>query len=76
MKSIASVLVILLVCFVPRRLNDQGKNNMKPGRVSAGDFVLSASSVIDSNTNAVILTNPGITDFAGNTKCPYKCVIA
>jgi Domain of Unknown Function with PDB structure (DUF3857) len=65
MKLISSVLVILLVCSVTT-LIAQGKNSSKHGKVSVEDFTLPASSVIDSNTNAVILTDLGITDFEGN----------
>jgi hypothetical protein len=67
MKLIPAVLLMLSLCPV-NNLAAQGKNGLKPGKVSIDDFTLPASSVIDSNTNAVIVSDVGVTDFAGNTK--------
>src|SRR5450432_2046237 len=66
MRSIPSLLVLLL-CLV-NNLFAQGKGGLKPSKISASDFTLPASPVIDSNTNAVILSDIGITDFQGNKK--------
>ena len=67
MKPFFVTLVMLAACLT-NLTHAQGKTNMKPGKVSAPDFVLPSSPVIDSNTNAVIISDLGITDFTGNTR--------
>ena len=37
------------------------------GKVTAADFILPESTVVDSNTNAVIVANTGSVEFVGNT---------
>ena len=44
----------------------QEKMPVKFGKVSAEDFILPPSQVVDSNTNAVIIADYGITAFKGN----------
>jgi hypothetical protein len=67
MKPFFVALVMLAAC-LSNLIHAQGKINMKPTKVSAPDFVLPGSPVIDSNTNAVIISDLGVTDFTGNTK--------
>src|SRR6185295_6993488 len=45
----------------------QDKPNIKPGKISAGDFIVS-SPVVDSNSNAVVLADIGTCKFVGNDK--------
>ncbi len=45
----------------------QDKND-KFNKITPADFVLPASAAIDSNTNAVILADAGVTTFKGNDK--------
>ena len=45
----------------------QEKPNIKPGKISAGDFTVN-SSVVDSNSNAVVLADIGTCKFIGNDK--------
>lgn len=47
-------------------INAQDKTPAKFGKLSPEDFSLRASPVIDSNTNAVIIADMGITTFKGN----------
>jgi len=67
MRTLSVALVMLAACS-STLIHAQGKINMKPGKVAVQDFTLPASAVIDSNTNAVIISDLGITDFTGNTK--------
>lgn len=55
---------ILALCSA--QLFAQGKINMKPAKVSIQDFTLPVSPAIDSSTNAVIISDIGVTDFTGN----------
>jgi hypothetical protein len=45
----------------------QDKPNIKPGKISAGDFTVN-SPVVDSNSNAVVLADIGTCKFVGNDK--------
>jgi hypothetical protein len=46
----------------------QTKANLKFGEISAADFNLPNTEIIDSNTNAVIIADIGSTTFIGNKK--------
>ncbi|HTL09301.1 MAG TPA: transglutaminase-like domain-containing protein, partial [Chitinophagaceae bacterium] len=61
--TLSSVFFILL--FTQAKGQDKSQ---KFDKVVPADFVLPASAAIDSNTNAVILADYGITTFKGNTK--------
>lgn len=67
MKLINGLVILLLVCSAAS-LFAQGKNASKPGKISSTDFILPVSSVVDSSTNAVILSDAGVTEFTGNKK--------
>jgi len=73
MKLISALLMMLVVCTATSLLA-QGKNSNKPGKITPEDFVLPASSAIDSNTNAVIISDIGITDFTGNKNGWFKYI--
>ena len=62
MKILSQLLTAILLS---ASLFGQDNVNIKFGNVSAKDFTLEKSPVIDSNTNAVILTNIGSTNFIG-----------
>jgi hypothetical protein len=65
MKPFFVALVMLASCAC-NNINAQGKSSMKPGKLTAQDFTLPNSPVVDSTTNAVIISDLGITDFTGN----------
>jgi len=73
MKPFFVTLVMLAACLT-NLIHAQGKINMKPAKVSPQDFSLSNSSVIDSNTNAVIVSDLGVIDFAGNKKAWFSYI--
>ena len=62
MKILSQLLTAIVLS---ASLFGQDNVNIKFGNVSAKDFTLEKSPVIDSNTNAVILTNIGSTNFIG-----------
>ena len=66
MRYIFSVLALLL-CLL-NNVFAQGRGGLKPSKIAVSDFTLPSSQVIDSNTNAVILSDIGVTDFQGNRK--------
>ncbi len=61
-----STLCLLVLAGMATRLSAQGKNGSKAAKVTPQDFVLPAAAVIDSNSNAVILSDLGTTEFIGN----------
>ena len=65
--SFKRLLFIILCLFnLQTGLQAQGKSKSRLSKISPADFNLPASPIIDSNTNAVILTNTGETHFVGN----------
>src|SRR5688572_18282281 len=59
--------IIFLFCF--HHFGYAQKDSVvKFGKLTPADFNLPFSSVIDSNTNAVIISDIGSTDFKGNKK--------
>ncbi|HZE83481.1 MAG TPA: DUF3857 domain-containing protein, partial [Puia sp.] len=60
------LVVILCLILSQSYLNAQEKSKVQFGKVSPEDFTLPASSIIDSNSNAVILSDKGSTHFIGN----------
>ena len=59
-------IIVIGICW-PHYIFSQEKT-LKLGKVSASDFILASSSVIDSSTQAVILADIGSTNFKGNAK--------
>jgi hypothetical protein len=60
--------VILCLISLPAALCAQDKPKGRFGKITPADFSLPNSPIIDSNTNAVILTDAGTTHFVGNKK--------
>src|ERR1700737_3000242 len=52
----------------------QDQLNIKFGKISTSDFDLPKNSIIDSNTNAVIIADIGSTNFIGNKKGSFTLV--
>lgn len=65
MKILCLVLVSTVFSFP---LFSQNKTNVKFGDISAADFILPKTDIIDSNTNAVIISDVGSSTFVGNKK--------
>src|SRR5580658_898806 len=70
LKSMLRVLTmpILCLCLMASLCQAQDKAMNTFGKVSPADFVLPATPIIDSNTNAVILSDLGSVHFVGNKK--------
>lgn len=64
--KILSHLLLAILYAIP--VFSQSKNNIKFGDISASDFNLPNTEIIDSNTNAVIIADIGSTTFVGNKK--------
>ncbi|HMH21934.1 MAG TPA: DUF3857 and transglutaminase domain-containing protein [Puia sp.] len=60
------LIVILCLSLLQSYLNAQDKSKVQFGKVSPEDFILPTSSIIDSNANAVVLSDKGTTHFVGN----------
>ncbi len=65
--KLISALIIALCMLPPFAVMAQDKLPVKFGKIAPEDFTLPASPVIDSNTNAVIVADLGVTTFKGNT---------
>ncbi|MEO5684732.1 MAG: hypothetical protein ABIQ88_18975 [Chitinophagaceae bacterium] len=65
MKLISALLIPLFLS-QPNLLFSQQKSSAVFGKVSPADFVMPASSAIDSSTSAVIINDGGVTSFKGN----------
>jgi hypothetical protein len=61
-------LLFIILCFssLPMHLRAQDRAKARFGKVTPADFTLPGSSIIDSSTSAVILTDAGSTNFVGN----------
>ena len=64
--KLVSFSIMFVFVFTTSNLLAQRKSNLKPGKITAVDFVLPASPAIDSNANAVIMSDIGVTQFVGN----------
>ncbi|MFV0604346.1 MAG: hypothetical protein ACK5NK_00770 [Niabella sp.] len=67
MKIIVRLKVITILCFVYTLTSAQGKKEIKFGKVTTADFSI-PNPVIDSNVNAVVLADVGISKIEGNNK--------
>jgi len=65
MKILCLVLVATVFSFA---LFSQNRTNVKFGDISASDFNLPRTDIIDSNANAVIISDVGSSSFVGNKK--------
>jgi hypothetical protein len=61
------VALFLFFCWGQSYCLAQDKSNIEFGKVSPADFNLPVSPIIDSNTNAVILSDAGSIHFIGNS---------
>jgi Domain of Unknown Function with PDB structure (DUF3857)/Transglutaminase-like superfamily/Domain of Unknown Function with PDB structure (DUF3858) len=66
LKAIAYLPMIVFLCLVQRYCSAQEKSKDAFGKVTAADFNLPANPIIDSNANAVILSDVGSVHFIGN----------
>ena len=60
-------LLFLLIMTCLKQLQAQDKCPVKFGMVTAADFILPKSGLIDSSTGAVVIADVGSTSFKGNT---------
>ena len=60
--------LLLFLCLVQSYCSAQDKSKVVLAKVGPEDFVLPASPIIDSNANAVILSDKGDIHFVGNKK--------
>ena len=67
MRKKRSCLIALSAILCVYHLHAQDKTNYKFGKITAADFNLSVAK-LDSNANAVIISDIGSTSFEGNTK--------
>lgn len=63
---IVSTLAILCLCLSQSYCSAQEKSKVPFGKVTPADFTLPSSPIIDSNANAVILSDIGEVHFIGN----------
>lgn len=69
LRPIALSAMILFLCLQQIYCAGQEKTKIQPGRPPGpAEFVIPPSSIIDSNTNAIILSDIGSIDFIGNDK--------
>ena len=59
-------ILLLLIYFVPNVLDAQQSNAPKNGKVNPEDFIVN-SSLLDTNTNAIILSDIGSSEFEANS---------
>jgi hypothetical protein len=60
------ILITFICSFLTIAANSQDKLPIKFGKVSLGDFEIK-SAIVDSNTNAVVISDVGISEFVANT---------
>jgi Domain of Unknown Function with PDB structure (DUF3857)/Domain of Unknown Function with PDB structure (DUF3858) len=63
-----ALLFLIPICIEHQKAFTQDKPLVTFGKVTAADFDLPKSTVIDSNTNAVVIANVGSIEFVGNKK--------
>jgi len=68
LRPIASIAVILFLCLRQNYCIAQEKSKNQPGAPVPADFGLLVSPIVDSNTNAIILSEKGSVNFIGNNK--------
>ena len=76
LRPAGRILTILFIslCLLRSYCFAQDKSNVLFGKVSSGDFSVPASAIIDSNSNAVILSDIGSVHFIGNKKSWFSYV--
>lgn len=73
MNSTIRLNLLLVMCLFAGTLFAQDKKDIKFGRVTAADFNIT-SPVIDSNVNAVVLADVGVSKIEGNNKGWFSIV--
>jgi Domain of Unknown Function with PDB structure (DUF3857)/Transglutaminase-like superfamily/Domain of Unknown Function with PDB structure (DUF3858) len=74
LKAIAYLPMIVFLCLVQQHCSAQEKSKDAFGKVTAADFTLPTNSIIDSNANAVILSDVGNVHFIGNNHSWFSYV--
>ena len=65
-RAIVCLPMIVFLCMLQKDCSAQDKSKDQFGKVSPADFTLPANPIIDSNANAVILSDVGSVHFIGN----------
>jgi Domain of Unknown Function with PDB structure (DUF3857)/Domain of Unknown Function with PDB structure (DUF3858)/Transglutaminase-like superfamily len=73
-RAIVCLPMILFLCLLQRYCSAQDKSKDQFGKVSPADFTLPANPIIDSNANAVILSDVGSVHFIGNSHSWFSYV--
>jgi transglutaminase-like putative cysteine protease len=74
LRRIGCLTTIVCLCLTQNYCAAQDKSPVQFGKVGPADFVVPASPIIDSNTNAVILTDIGSVHFVGNNHSWFSYV--
>jgi hypothetical protein len=74
LRLIGCLEVIVCLCLTQNYCAAQDKSKAQLGKVTPADFVLPASPLIDSSTNAVILSDIGSLSFVGNKHAWFSYV--
>ena len=75
MRSISLSLILPVLFLLQSYCYAQEKSKYQFGKLSAADFALPASPAIDSNANAIILSDIGSIHFIGNANGWFSYVI-
>ena len=68
LKLVACAAMALFLCLTQSYSFSQEKSKVQFGKVTPADFAIPPSPAIDTNTNAVILSDIGSVHFVGNNK--------
>jgi transglutaminase-like putative cysteine protease len=74
LKPVACAAMVLFLCLIQSYSFSQEKSKVQFGKVTPADFILPPSSAIDTNTNAVILSDIGSVHFVGNNFSAFSYV--
>src|ERR1700748_2922896 len=74
LKTLGSLVLCLILCLLQIYCYAQDKPNTSFGKLTSADFSVPASSLIDSNTNAIMLSDIGSVSFIGNKQAWYSYV--
>src|ERR1700691_1561141 len=73
-RAIVCLPMIIFLCLLQRYCSAQDKSKDQFGKVSPADFTIPANPIIDSNANAVILSDVGSVHFIGNKNSWFSYV--
>jgi transglutaminase-like putative cysteine protease len=74
LRAVGCLTMILCLCLLQRYCSAQDKSKDQFGKVSPADFTLPANPIIDTNANAVILSDVGSVHFIGNSHSWFSYV--